>query len=28
MMASGGKVSLVGRDAETVHLGVRVLNRA
>lgn len=27
MMASGGKVSLVGRDAETVHLGVRVLNR-
>lgn len=28
MMASGGKVSLVGGDAETVHLGVRVLNRA
>jgi hypothetical protein len=28
MMASGGKVSLVGGDTETVHLGVRVLNRA
>jgi hypothetical protein len=26
MVASGGKVSLVRRDAETVHLGVRVLN--